>query len=74
VVSYGAFIEIGEGVEGLVHVSEMPDGDATLSALAPDTQVTARVLSTDRRRRRIALRIEPSLEVPTRVPAETVSV
>ena len=64
VVSYGAFIDIGEGVEGLAHVSEMPDGDATLSALAPGTRAAVRVLSMDRRRRRIALRIEPSLEVP----------
>jgi small subunit ribosomal protein S1 len=62
VMPYGAFVDIGEGIEGLAHVSEMPDGDATRDSLVEGARVSVRVLSTDRRRRRIALRIEPTAD------------
>jgi small subunit ribosomal protein S1 len=53
--SFGAFVDIGEGVEGLVHVSEMPDGDETLSSLQPGELVRVQVLRVDDRRHRISL-------------------
>lgn len=58
VVSFGAFIEIGKGVEGLVHASEMPDGQATCSDLEPGSPVTVRVLEIDEGERQIALRLQ----------------
>jgi small subunit ribosomal protein S1 len=53
--SFGAFVEVGEGVEGLVHVSEMPDGDETRANLKPGESVWVQVLHVDDRRRRISL-------------------
>jgi small subunit ribosomal protein S1 len=58
VVSFGAFVEIGKGVEGLVHASEMPDGQATRSDLEPGSPVTVRVLEIDEEERQIALRLQ----------------
>lgn len=47
VVSYGGFGEIGEAVEGLVHVSDMPHGQATGSSLELGSDVTLRLLEID---------------------------
>jgi small subunit ribosomal protein S1 len=68
VVSFGAFVRLGDGVEGLVHVSEMPDGEQTRSGLEPDTPVQVRVLKVDPWRRRIGLSLrafEPSVPLPS---------
>lgn len=57
VVSFGAFVKLGEGVEGLIHVSEL----ATGNFLDPHTvvkegqSVHARVMSIDPMRKRISL-------------------
>jgi small subunit ribosomal protein S1 len=58
VVPLGAFIEIGKGVEGLVHTSEMAGGRATCSDLKPGSPVTVRVLEIDEGERQIALRLQ----------------
>jgi small subunit ribosomal protein S1 len=55
---FGAFVDLGEGVEGLVHVSEMPDGETTRSDLEPGTPVVVSVLEADQWERQIALRLE----------------
>lgn len=55
VVDFGAFVDVGKGVEGLVHISEMPRGAETLSELEGDAQIQVRVLEIDQERRRIAL-------------------
>ena len=55
VVDFGAFVDLGQGVEGLVHVSEMPAGRATMDALLPGTPVLVRVLEIDVDRHRIGL-------------------
>jgi small subunit ribosomal protein S1 len=55
VVRFGAFVDVGEGVEGLVHVSEMPDGDETRAALEVGSPVTVRVIKIDSWKRRMAL-------------------
>jgi ribosomal protein S1 len=47
VVEFGAFVDLGEGVEGLIHTSEMPEGKVTLSDLEPDSPVRVRVLEID---------------------------
>jgi small subunit ribosomal protein S1 len=57
VVPFGAFVDLGKGVEGLVHTSEMPDGQATCSDLEPGSPVTVRVLEIDEWGRQIALRL-----------------
>ena len=57
VVSYGAFVDVGRGVAGLVHVSDMPGGEATRSSLKPGSEVTVRVLEIDDLQQRISLAI-----------------
>jgi len=52
---FGAFVDLGQGVEGLVHVSEMPAGIATMDELQPGAQISVRVLEIDTDRHRIAL-------------------
>jgi small subunit ribosomal protein S1 len=55
VVDFGAFVDVGQGVEGLVHTSEMPDGKATCASLSRKAPVRVRVLNIDPSRRRLAL-------------------
>jgi len=55
VARFGVFVDIGDGVEGLVHVSEIPGGDASCAGLEPGSPVTVRVLKIDQWRQRIAL-------------------
>jgi small subunit ribosomal protein S1 len=78
VVDFGAFVDIGEGVEGLVHTSEMPPG-VKHTDLESGTPVTVRVLSVDEWRRRISLRLTaihakeedlPEEIAAQRIPAE----
>lgn len=55
VVDFGAFVELGEGIEGLIHISAMPAGEGTRAELTPGSPVLVRVLEIDEDRRRIAL-------------------
>ncbi len=59
--SFGAFVEIAPGVEGLVHVSEIPSKKRLTharQALAQGESVEATVLAVEPERRRIALSIK----------------
>lgn len=67
IADFGVFVDIGRSVEGLVHVSEMPAGEATLAMLQLGARVSMRVLEVDAERRRIALSmrgISPSVSLP----------
>lgn len=55
IVPFGAFIDVGEGVEGLLHISNMPHGQATHAELQSGATVAVRVLNIDHRRHQIAL-------------------
>lgn len=57
VVSFGAFTRIEEGLEGLIHVSELAEGSFLhpRNVVKEGEKVVARVLSLDSRRRRMAL-------------------
>ena len=57
VVDFGIFVDLGEGVEGLVHVSEIPDGADSWSQMEPGSPIAVRVVKVNRWRRRIALSI-----------------
>jgi small subunit ribosomal protein S1 len=54
-VAFGAFVDVGDGIEGLVHISEIPDGDGTRAELPIGSLVKVRVLSVDPWRHRISL-------------------
>lgn len=60
IASFGAFVEIEEGVEGLVHISQISDAhvDKVSSALADGQEVEARVVKVDPSERRIGLSIK----------------
>jgi small subunit ribosomal protein S1 len=57
VVSFGAFTRIEEGLEGLIHVSELAEGSFLhpRNVVQEGEEVVVRVLSVDGRRRRMAL-------------------
>lgn len=55
VVDFGAFVDVGDGVEGLVHLSQIPGGEETRAQLEVGSTVQVRVLGVDPWRRRISL-------------------
>jgi small subunit ribosomal protein S1 len=55
VVDFGAFVELGQGIEGLIHVSNMPEGNQTRAELRSGSRIAVQVLHVDDDRRRIAL-------------------
>jgi small subunit ribosomal protein S1 len=58
VVEFGAFVDVGEGVEGLIHTSKMPKGKATCLNLEPGSPVVVRVLEINEWEHRIALELQ----------------
>ncbi|MBN1584120.1 MAG: S1 RNA-binding domain-containing protein [Anaerolineae bacterium] len=55
IFDFGALFRIAEGVEGLVHISEMPDEMIADLSLVPDSPIQVRVLRIDTEKRRISL-------------------
>ncbi len=55
IVEFGVFVDLGEGVEGLLHTSEIPGGKAACAALEPGALVAVRVLRINPWQRRIGL-------------------
>ena len=55
VVDFGAFVCVEEGVEGLVHASEIPDGLSSQEAVSLGQRVWVRVLSVQSERHRVGL-------------------
>jgi small subunit ribosomal protein S1 len=67
VTDYGAFVELEEGVEGLVHVSEMSWSKKVKSpskVVSPGDQVEAMVTDVNRDARRISLSLKDTLPDP----------
>lgn len=60
VVAFGAFVEILDGVEGLVHISELTEDhvENPREVVRPGTSVRVRVLEIDSERRRLSLSIK----------------
>ena len=58
--SFGAFVEIEEGIDGLVHISQISDDrvQKVRDALTPGQEVEARVIKIDSVERRIGLSIK----------------
>lgn len=76
VVAFGAFVELGGGIQGLLHVSEMGWTRVTHPSdiVSPGDEVTVRVLRTDEATGRISLGLkqlqeDPWVEVHTRFQA-----
>ena len=71
VVSFGAFVEIMEGVEGLVHISELAQHhvENPREVVEPGDEVKVKILEIDEERRRLSLslkRVEGQVLEPQR--------
>ncbi len=68
VVDFGAFVKLEEGLEGLIHVSQLAEDEVTdpRRVLHEGEEVTARILHIDGAHRRLglSLRLSPEEEVP----------
>lgn len=63
-VSFGAFVEVAEGVEGLIHISELAEHHVETpdEIVRSGDEVDARVIDVDPRRRRLSLSLRPKRE------------
>jgi small subunit ribosomal protein S1 len=63
-VPFGAFVTIADGVEGLVHISELADGHVELpeQAVTVGEQVCAKIVDIDSDRRRVSLSIRQAAD------------
>jgi small subunit ribosomal protein S1 len=69
---YGAFLQIGDGIEGLLHISELAweHVEHTEDVVQVGQKLRVRVLQADRSRRRISLSLKQAEEPPGGRPAE----
>ena len=56
VLHFGAFVDLGNGIEGLLHTSEIPAEDS--SEIDPGDELTLRVVSLDVERQRVGLSLQ----------------
>src|SRR5690348_7578649 len=70
IAPFGAFARIEDGVEGLIHLSELMPGMDPKSSLHEGQQLQLRILRIDADRRRLGLSLRQAEEMD-KVPAET---
>ena len=63
-VPFGAFVQVGEGIEGLVHISEMSAHHVELpeQVVTPAEELWVKIIDLDLQRRRISLSIKQAAE------------
>src|ERR1044071_7173012 len=63
-VPFGAFVQVGEGIEGLVHISEMSEHHVDLpeQVVTPGEELWVKIIDLDLQRRRISLSIKQAAE------------
>jgi small subunit ribosomal protein S1 len=63
-VPFGAFVQVGEGIEGLVHISEMSQHHVDLpeQVVSPGEELWVKIIDLDLQRRRISLSIKQAAE------------
>src|SRR5580658_7322636 len=63
-VPFGAFVQVGEGIEGLVHISEMANHHVELpeQVVSPSEELWVKIIEIDLQRRRISLSIKQAAE------------
>ncbi len=73
VVDFGAFVRIAEGIEGLVHISELAHHHVASSeeVVKPGDQVEVKVLNIDPEARRVSLSIKQAKPEPKKEPVHS---
>jgi small subunit ribosomal protein S1 len=73
ITSFGAFVELKDGIDGLVHISQISEEriEKIKDVLKPGQQVTARVIKIDRDERRLGLSIKAANYSADQLAAET---
>src|SRR5579864_3342531 len=63
-VPFGAFVQVGEGIEGLVHISEMAVHHVDLpeQVVTPGEELWVKIIDIDLQRRRISLSVKQAAE------------
>jgi len=63
-VAFGAFVEVAEGVEGLIHISELAEHHVETpdEIVRSGDEVEARIIDVDAKRRRLSLSLKPKKE------------
>ncbi|MHB1598883.1 MAG: 30S ribosomal protein S1 [Acidimicrobiales bacterium] len=63
-VPFGAFVQVGDGIEGLVHISEMASHHVDLpeQVVTPGEELWVKIIDIDLQRRRISLSIKQAAE------------
>jgi small subunit ribosomal protein S1 len=69
IAPFGAFARIEDGIEGLIHVSELPPGMDPRTGLHEGQQLQLRILRIDPERRRLGLSLRQVEEPDTRTQA-----
>ncbi len=71
-VSFGAFVEVAEGVEGLIHISELAEHHVETpdEIVRSGDEVDARIIDVDAKRRRLSLSLRPKKEDREEQPEE----
>ncbi|MDW8342954.1 MAG: 30S ribosomal protein S1 [Verrucomicrobiae bacterium] len=71
--SFGAFVDLGDGLEGLVHISQISEKrvDKVKDVLKVGDEVSARVIKIDPQERRIGLSIKAASYTPEQFEAES---
>ncbi|MDP9325780.1 MAG: 30S ribosomal protein S1 [Candidatus Dormibacteraeota bacterium] len=71
---YGAFLQLDDGIEGLLHISELTweHVEKTEDVVSPGDQLEVQVLNADRVRRRISLSLKQLQERPQGIPDQPV--
>lgn len=61
---FGGFVQVGDGIEGLVHISEMSTHhvDAPEQVVTPGEELWVKIIDLDLARRRISLSIKQAAE------------
>lgn len=73
ITSYGAFVELNDGIDGLVHISQISEDrvEKIKDVLNQGQEVSARVIKIDREERRIGLSIKAANYSAEELAAET---
>ena len=75
ITSFGAFVELKDGIDGLVHISQISEEriEKVKDVLKPGQEITARVIKIDRDERRLGLSVKAANYSEQQLAAETAS-